>query len=436
MIHSDIGLKNNILNDFTVHFNLNEGECEIKELTNVYFRYRLRVMRFSNHKNSHNNHKSRNNNQKRFGHRVPKDLDISKLINKAISLERSEFVAEHTFQDFPLNPGVQANIVRRGYKQPTPIQDKAIPEVCAGRDIVGVADTGTGKTAAFLLPLITKVLANRNEKVLVLCPTRELALQIQEEFVIFSKGLGLSAALCIGGLAAGPQISVLRRNPNFVIGTPGRIKDFARRHLLNLKFFRTVVLDEADRMVDMGFIHDIKFLLSLLPTPRHSLFFSATIPSDINSLIQQFLNNPVSISVKSRDTSANVDQDVIRLADKSKKIDVLRALLVKAEFNKVLIFGRTKRGVEKLSNILADKGIKSASIHGNNSQASRQKALNLFKQNIIQVLVATDVAARGLDIFGVSHVINFDMPATYEDYIHRIGRTGRADKVGKALTFV
>ena len=302
---------------------------------------------------------------------------------------------------------------------------------------MGVANTGTGKTAAFLLPLITKVAANRKEKVLVLAPTRELAQQIHDEFVVFSRGLHLFSAVCVGGVGIGSQIRALRNNPNFIIATPPTLKDLVNRKLVNLKFFNTVVLDEADRMVDMGFIYDIKFLLAQLPaSPRHSLFFSATIPPAIHTLIQQFTKNPVTVSVKSRDTSSNVDQDIIRVKDKSKKFDMLKELLRQAEFSKVLIFGRTKRGVEKLSTALFEQGFKAASIHSNKSQASRQKALNFFKNNAIKILVATDVAARGLDISGVSHVINYDMPATYDDYVHRIGRTGRADKIGKALTFV
>lgn len=364
-------------------------------------------------------------------------MDISKLINKATTVEQTEFIPKHTFQEFLLHDTIKANVVNKGYKQLTPIQDQTIPHILAGKDVVGIANTGTGKTAAFLLPLINKVVLNRREKVLILAPTRELAQQIFEEFVAFSRGLQMTGAICVGGVGIGPQISTLRRNPNFVIATPGRLKDLAQRRLVNLKLFNTVVLDEADRMVDMGFINDIKFLLGLMPaTPRHSLFFSATIPPTIHTLIQQFLRDPITVSVKFRDTAANVDQDVIRVTDKSKKVDMLKNLLSQTGFNKVLIFGRTKRGVEKLSNILSDKGFKAASIHSNKSQGSRQKALQLFKNNVIKILVATDVAARGLDISEVSHVINYDMPATYEDYIHRIGRTGRADKIGKALTFV
>lgn len=376
---------------------------------------------------------------RRFSRRsaAPKGFDLSKLINKATPIEEREFIPEHTFAEFALNETLKKNVAAKGYIKPTPIQDKAIIPVLEGKDVVGIANTGTGKTAAFLLPLITKVAADRTQHVLILAPTRELAQQIFNEFFIFSKGMALYSVLCVGGLHMGAQIRGLKGKPHFVIATPGRLKDLAKRKMVDLKTFNTIVLDEADRMVDMGFIHDIKFLLSLLPAaPRHSLFFSATISPAVHTLIQQFLHNPVTVSVKSRDTSSNIDQDVIRVSDHTKKIDMLKTLLAQAEFNKVLIFGRTKHGVEKLSHTLAEKGFKVASIHSNKSQSSRQKALQLFKQNVIKVLVATDVAARGLDINGVSHVINYDMPATYDDYIHRIGRTGRADKIGKALTFI
>lgn len=368
--------------------------------------------------------------------RMPKRLDVSLLVNKAVPSVHSEFQPVHTFQDFALTDALKANVVRRGYVKPTPIQDQTIPHLLEGRDIVGVADTGTGKTAAFLLPLIHKVSVARHERVLILAPTRELALQIYEEFGAFTPGLNMGSVLLVGGVRMGAQISTLRKNPHFVIATPGRLKDMAQRRLINLSQFHSVVLDEADRMVDMGFIQDITFILSLLPKVRHSLFFSATISKQIHTLIAQFLRDPITVSVKNRDTSSNVDQNIIHVKDKTKKIEMLQQVLSDPQCTKVLVFGRTKHGVEKLSQILAQKGFKVASIHGNKTQSSRQKALMLFKKDVIRILVATDVAARGLDIYGVSHVINFDMPATYEDYIHRIGRTGRADKIGKALTFV
>lgn len=360
----------------------------------------------------------------------------SRFINKAdISDAPEVFVPEHTFNDFQVSEHLKKNIAAKGYETPTPVQDKAIVQVLAGRDIVALANTGTGKTAAFLIPLIDKVLRDRNQRVLIMVPTRELAIQVEDEFWGFAEYMRIGAVTCVGGANIRPQIATLRRNPNFVIGTPGRLKDLIERRALDLSEFQTVVLDEADRMLDMGFIHDMRQILSLMTEKRHTLFFSATLSPDIERLIGDFLDNPVRVSVKTGDTSKNVDQDIVRVAGKN-KIDVLHDLLSADTFEKVLVFGRTKHGVEKLSKILTERGIPSVSIHGNKSQNHRQKALGEFKQDKVKVLVATDVAARGLDIPKVSHVINYDVPGTYDDYVHRIGRTGRAGKKGKALTFV
>jgi superfamily II DNA/RNA helicase len=342
----------------------------------------------------------------------------------------------HTFADFQIEPKLKQNILQKGYIQPTPIQDKAIPILLNGRDVVGIANTGTGKTAAFLIPLINKVLINPKESVLIMAPTRELAFQIQKEFVSFAKNFHLYSTLCIGGASMGVQISQLRRGPHFVIGTPGRLKDLIKQGVLNLGKCSNVVLDEADQMLDMGFINDIRFILDELPKQRQSLFFSATMPPEIQNLISTFLVNPETISVKMQDTSANVDQDVIPVASGMEKMEILCNLLTQPEFEKVLIFGRTKHGVEKLAVALAKRGFKVESIHGNKTQSKRQKAVDLFKEHHVQVLVATDVMSRGMDIPNVTHVINYELPQAYEDYIHRIGRTGRADKKGIALTFI
>jgi superfamily II DNA/RNA helicase len=305
-----------------------------------------------------------------------------------------------------------------------------------GKDVIGIANTGTGKTAAFLLPLIDKVFHDNHERVLIVAPTRELALQIVEEFVGFSRGTGLMATLCIGGANIVMQEKKLQRQPQFVIGTPGRLKDLIQRRSLNLSQFHNIVLDEVDRMVDIGFIKDIQYLISLLPQQRHSLFFSATITDKVRDILNQFVHNPVTISVKQQETASSVDQDIIRVKDKLQKVEMLHDLLIQDGFNKVLVFGRTKWGIEKLTKQLIDRGFKAASIHGNKSQNQRQRALDQFKSNQLQVLLATDVASRGLDIENVTHVINYDEPASYEDYVHRIGRTGRANKKGFALTFV
>ena len=364
-------------------------------------------------------------------------VDLSKLINKAQPIVETEvFVPQHQFNDFQIEQVLKDNIAKKGYITPTPIQDKSIPLVLEGNDIVGIANTGTGKTASFLIPLINKVLKDRDQRTLIMVPTRELAIQIEQEFYGFAKGLQINAVCCVGGAGIEPQIRVLRRRPNFVIGTPGRLKDLMERGELELSVFQTVVLDEADRMLDMGFIPDMRFIMAKMSKIRHTLFFSATLSREIEGLIHEFLNKPARVSVKTRDTAQTIDQDVIRVGAGQSKFDILVEMLRDPSFNKVLVFGRTKHGVERLAKDLGSKGIRADSIHGDKTHGRRQKALGLFKQDQVQVLVATDVAARGLDISGVSHVINYDLPSTYEDYTHRIGRTGRAGQAGKALTFI
>ena len=362
--------------------------------------------------------------------------DISKFINKASPiLDNKPYVSINSFSSFAISETLKKNVINAGYIHPTPIQDQAIPYILNNRDIVGIANTGTGKTAAFIIPLLNKVVNDRNQNVLIMTPTRELAIQINQELIKFAKDLNIFSVSTVGGMSISKQISDLQHRHNFIIGTPGRIKDLVKRNCIDLKRCQNVVLDESDRMLDMGFINDMRFLLSIMPKNRHTLFFSATLSSDIKNLIKEFLNNPVSISVKTGDTARGVDQDVVYVKDKI-KFDLLHSLLTKDEFKKVLVFGRTKMGVEKLSKQLSNKGHRVESIHGNKNHSQRQRALSQFKENKSQILVATDVAARGLDIPDVSHVINYEMPESYENYIHRIGRTGRADKKGVALTFV
>lgn len=366
-------------------------------------------------------------------------ISIDKFINKATpanTISTEAYVPETPFADLKINDRLKTIIAQRGYKLPTAIQDKTIPHILMGADLIGIANTGTGKTAAFLIPMINKMLTNRDEKLLVVVPTRELATQIQEEFIALSRGLNLFSVVIIGGANMYRQVTQLRSHPNLVVGTPGRLKDLVQQRKLDLSRFSNVVLDEADQMLDMGFINDVKFLLSFLTQKKQTLFFSATLPPAIEHLIKDFLVNPVRISIKSQSTPAQIDQDVVRVRQGEDKIEILHNLLKEASFQKVLIFARTKNSTEKLSKILFSRGFKTESIHGNKSHGKRQMALKMFKEDRVEILVATDIAARGLDIPNVSHVINFDVPATYEDYIHRIGRTGRADKTGIALTFV
>jgi superfamily II DNA/RNA helicase len=345
------------------------------------------------------------------------------------------FVPEHAFADFKIDTTLKASVIAKGYTTPTPIQDRCIPHILNGSDIVGIANTGTGKTAAFLIPLIHKVLLDRKQQILIMAPTRELAIQIDDELKTFVRGMKIFSVCCVGGMALGKQIKDLQYQYNFIIGTPGRLKDLIERRMIRLPEFQTVVLDEADRMLDMGFIADMRSIMAGMPKDRHTLFFSATLSSDIEKIIKDFLREPVRISVKTQDTAKSVDQDVVRVG-RGNKLEALKELLAQKEFAKVLIFGKTKHGVERISRDLINLGFKAESIHGDKNHGQRQRALKMFKENNLQVLVATDVAARGLDIPDVTHVINYDIPATYSDYVHRIGRTGRGGKRGKALTFI
>lgn len=348
----------------------------------------------------------------------------------------SGYTAQNNFENFTLVPILQSNINDKGYTIPTPIQDQAIEPILQGRDLIGIANTGTGKTAAFLIPIINKIYQDRTQGALIVVPTRELALQILEEFRSLTAGMNLSSALVIGGTNINRQVSDVRRNPHVIVATPGRLKDLIRRQAIELESFSTIVLDEVDLMVDIGFINDVKYFISLLPSVRQSLFFSATISPKIQGVLQSFVNNPVTVSVKKQDTSENVDQGVVKVPNPAEKVDKLHDLLIQDGFDKVLIFGRTKHGVEKLHKELDFRGFKVGAIHGNKTQGHRQRTLQSFKNNEIQILLATDVASRGLDIPNVTHVINYELPETYEDYIHRIGRTGRAGKLGIALTFI
>lgn len=369
----------------------------------------------------------------------PQQELVNAILNSQLQTPSKQPAVEEyrmKFTDMKLIDELKNSITKKGYEYATPIQSQTIPLVIQGKDVIGIANTGTGKTAAFLIPCIQKVFQNRQEKILILTPTRELAIQIFQELKSLSPGMGFKGALIVGGMNIGRQIDDISYKPQFVIATPGRLKDFIKERLINLQDYKTVVLDEADRMVDIGFIRDIKYFISLLPSQRQSLFFTATLSSKVREILVNFVKDPVTVSVKKQETAASIYQDIIRVLDKSKKIDQLHDVLLKEGMDKVLIFGRTKWNVEKLARELINRGFKAGSIHGNKRQSQRQRTLDMFKKNEISILLATDVASRGLDIQGVSHVINFDVPDTYEDYVHRIGRTGRADREGNALTFI
>ena len=366
---------------------------------------------------------------------MPANPDL--FIKKAsLCLSTEEYVAQNTFENFNFNPILKSNIDYKGYKTLTPIQDQAIPHILEGRDLIGLASTGTGKTAAFLIPLIEQMSKDRSKKALIITPTRELAQQIQDEFRDFAYDMKLYSSLIIGGANMYRQITELGRNPHLVIATPGRLKDLIRQRAIYLEDYSTIVLDEVDLMVDIGFLNDVRYFINFLPKDRQSLFFSATIPAKVQGVLQSFVSNPVTVSVKKQDTSENVDQDVVRISSGENKVEKLHDLLIKNGFDKVLIFGRTKHGIEKLNRELDQRGFKVGAIHGNKRQSQRMRVLDSFKASQIQILLATDVASRGLDIPNVTHVINYELPETFDDYIHRIGRTGRAGKTGIALTFI
>lgn len=371
--------------------------------------------------------------RRRFGEAI----DSARFVRKPVSVaEATPHQILNAFADFKLSSELQVNLKKRDYKTPTPIQDQSINYIIDGRDLIGLANTGTGKTAAFLLPLINKVFKDKSQKVLILAPTRELALQIDNEFRQFSWDMKIFSAICVGGSPIYKQINNLRRNPNFVIGTPGRLKDLSDRNLIKFETFNNIVVDEIDRMLDMGFVDEIRNILNKLSKERQSLFFSATMPPKIREITRQFLVDPITIEIKSRETAENVDQDIIHVRSSEMKFNQLQDVLKQSEVKKVLIFSETKRDVERLMTSLSSAGFKADSIHGDKKQHQRQRALSLFKTDAVNILVATDVAARGLDIDDITHVINYTVPQTYTDYIHRIGRTGRGDKKGFALTFV
>ena len=386
-----------------------------------------------------NNSKSRfggNKNKKRFGDRI----DFSRFIKKNIYVEEKPYVSKHCFADFSFSAQLQKNIERAGFTNPRPIQDQAMTAIMEGRDVFGMANTGTGKTAAFLLPLIEKISKtkgqSKRETVLIMAPTRELALQIESDFKNLAFGFGMFSVACVGGLPIMKQIREIKIGVSFVIGTPGRLRDLIDKKVLDLSTCHSVVLDEADRMLDMGFRDDMVYIIGKTAKDKQTLFFSATLSPDIRKLTEQYLKNPIFISVVTGETLKNIDQDIVRARTKEDKLSKLNEVLKKEGSDKVLIFREMKHSVDSLAKELAQMGFKVGGIHGDKRSRERIRILDSFKKDQINILIATDVAARGLDIPDVTHVINYDVPQTYDTYIHRIGRTGRSGKKGTALTFV
>lgn len=368
--------------------------------------------------------------------RGKENIHPSKFIKAAKPVSEETYEATHTFADFAVAPILAKNIAKLGFNEPSPIQDQAIPLGLLGKDVIGIANTGTGKTIAFAVPVLQRLIDQPRSRVLVMAPTRELAQQILDEFKTLTTGTNLQGTILIGGAPMRPQLRNLSRNPQIVIGTPGRIKDHVERKSLKLDSFNTVVLDEVDRMLDMGFVNDMRIILTKISPKRQSFFFSATMDAKVRTLINEFSHSPESISVKTGDTSDRVEQNIIKYKSTDDKIEKLHDLLIENEKCKVLIFDETKRGADRLSKKLIERGFKADAIHGDKSQGQRQRALDKFKGNQTKILVATDVAARGIDVKDITHVINYATPQSYSDYVHRIGRAGRAGRAGHALTFI
>ncbi len=347
------------------------------------------------------------------------------------------------FKDLHLVEPILKALETEGYSTPTPIQEQSIPEVLKGRDLLGLAQTGTGKTAAFAIPILQNLfLQKRTErnhpqfiKSLILTPTRELAIQIDESFAAYGKGTGLKHAVIFGGVSQHSQVQALQRGVDILIATPGRLLDLINQRYINLQHLQIFVLDEADRMLDMGFIHDVKKTITHLPAKRQTLFFSATMPNEIAGLASSILNNPVKVEVTPPSTTVEKIEQSVFYVDKGDKKLLLAHILQDKAIERVLIFTRTKHGADKVVKDLNPKGIKAEAIHGNKSQNARQRALTNFKDGSIRVLVATDIASRGIDVDELTHVINYELPNIPETYVHRIGRTGRAGKSGTALSF-
>mgnify|MGYP000884198104 FL=1 len=364
-------------------------------------------------------------------------IDEKLFINKEAAVSETEaYTPTNSFMDFGIAETLSANLTAKGLIHPSAIQDQAIPVALSGKDVVGIASTGTGKTAAFLIPLINKLVANNDQKIMVLCPTRELALQVETEFINFTRGMKLFSVSCVGGAPIMRQIKELELGVHAVIGTPGRVKDLIERGKINMSYFDSIVLDEADRMLDMGFIDDMRSILGAMPKAKQGLFFSATFSPEIKRLVNDFLNDPVTVSIKTRDTAASVMQDVIRATSDADKLEALHDILNKPEYTKVLIFREMKRHVDKLADELKARGFNALALHGDMHNRERERAVKSLESGRVQVVIATDVAARGLDISDISLVINYDIPNNYETYVDRIGRTGRGTKLGHALTFV
>ena len=344
------------------------------------------------------------------------------------------------FTDLQLIDPIAKALKEEGYTQPTPIQAKAIPSILQGRDLLGTAQTGTGKTAAFAIPILQnlteKNIRNNQIKALILTPTRELAIQIEESFNAYGRHLKLRNLVVFGGVKQGAQEAALKKGVDILVATPGRLLDFISQGIISLKNLEIFVLDEADRMLDMGFVHDVKRIIKLLPQKRQTLFFSATFPEEISKLANSMLTNPVKVEVAPVSATADTIQQKVYFVEKEDKLDLLTHILKNDISDSVLVFSRTKHGADKIARKLQSQKISAEAIHGNKSQNQRQNALNNFKSGKTRILVATDIAARGIDIDELKYVVNFELSDVSETYVHRIGRAGRAGADGSSISFV
>lgn len=367
-----------------------------------------------------------------------KTLNPELFVKDPSKVLKELYVSAREIKDLPVDQDIVSNLLKKGYHTPTEIQDKSIEPILNGNDLIGLAQTGTGKTGAFLVPLIHQLLGQKPAfQLLIITPTRELAVQIDQEFKSIAAGLSLFSECLIGGTEVRKDMIKLRRPCHAIIGTPGRISDMVRQRALRPEHFSTLVLDEFDRLLDMGFLADIFKLVDAMPNRKQTILFSATEDKGQMISINKLLKNPVEVKLKNgNNPGENIEQKTIRVKENENKMDLLLNLLKDPDFEKVLIFADTKRWVGKICKGLKKAGVKADEIHGDKSQTYRISALKAFKNEIVKVLVATDVAARGLDINNVSHVINFQQPQSMDSYIHRIGRTGRAGKTGKAVTFI
>ncbi len=347
-----------------------------------------------------------------------------------------------SFKNLGLSEPILRAIAEEGYSKPTPVQEQAIPVILNNNDILAGAQTGTGKTAGFTLPLLQRLSeraprkGNRYVRALILTPTRELAAQVGESVEIYGKYLPFRSTVIFGGVGIKPQVAILRKGVDIVIATPGRLLDLAEQRAIDLSQVECLILDEADRMLDMGFIHDIKKVLALLPKHRQNLLFSATFSNEIKKLADGLLNKPTFIEVARRNTTSEMVEQTVHRVDKDRKRELLSHLITTRDWKQVLVFTRTKHGANRLTKQLEKDGISAAAIHGNKSQSARTKALINFKEGSVSVLVATDIAARGIDIDQLPYVVNYELPNVPEDYVHRIGRTGRAGNEGEAVSLV